>query len=164
VPLGHLLSHLTAPFLWGAIEMQAWWSVFCVSRHHVAPNVWSRCSYKALPTEFISLRISAFSNPLRMRASISVSRNWMIRHRSPSRRRCRCRRIRSAAADGSGRTRSDSSFVILALCLFALIWVFPVSIPARSNRTSDTFRVVRVLVAVIPSSPSSSSGAHSLEA
>jgi hypothetical protein len=105
--------------------MQAWWIVFCVSRHDVAPNVWSRCSYKAFRTEYISLRISAFSNPLRMRASISVSRSSIVRQRNPCRRRSRCRRIRLAAVDGR-RSPSSSSFVISASRFFALIWVFPV--------------------------------------
>src|SRR6476660_1048133 len=48
---------------------------------------------------FTSLRISPLSNPTQTSASISVSRNSIVRQRSPSRRRSRCRRIRWAAAE-----------------------------------------------------------------
>ena len=58
-----------------------------VSRHVIAPNVPSRYAYRASRTACGSLRVSDFSNPLRMSVSISVSRNWTVRQRSPSRRR-----------------------------------------------------------------------------
>ena len=67
-----------------------------VARHGAGRNVRFR-PYSALRTAFLSLRVSCSSNPPRMSASTSVSRNSIMRQRNPRRRRSRCSRMRSAA-------------------------------------------------------------------
>ena len=69
--------------------------------------------YNAVIISSVALRISDLSNPLRISPSISVSRNSIIRQRSPSRRLSRCRRMRSAADDRTGVPRAGSVVLLL---------------------------------------------------
>lgn len=60
--------------------------------------------------------MSDFSMPPRINASISVSRNSIITHRSPFRRRSRCKLMRSAAADrGETLTACEVSAPMIGL-------------------------------------------------
>jgi hypothetical protein len=77
------------------------------TRHAARPNVRSKYLYNASQIAFGSLRVSAFSNPILTRASISVTCNSIHRERMPFRRRPRCKRMRSAAGLG----RESSSFI-----------------------------------------------------
>ena len=103
-------------------------SVSVLKRHGIASKVRSRYAYNAsrcskglskaaedqtqMRVASASLRATAF---LLISASISVSRNSIVRQRNPSRRRCRCARMRSAAEKrGAGRVSrhfSSCSFI-----------------------------------------------------
>ena len=78
--------------------------------------------------ELVSLRVSDFSNPLRISSSISVSRNSMTRQRSPSRRRWRCRRMRSAAAVRVADSTHDNGCDVISIHLCDLVIYIPKSL------------------------------------
>jgi hypothetical protein len=105
-----------------------------VSRHDGGSSVLSRWAYSASIMAFKSLRVSDFSNPLRIRSSISVSRNSIIRQRRPSRRRWRCRRMRSAAAVRVAESAHDKGGNVISIQILRF-WLF-----IYRNRASEKLR------------------------
>jgi hypothetical protein len=112
-----------------------------VTRHGIAPKVRSRCAYNASRMASSSLRATAFL-PISgeddldapdLIAPISVSRNSIVRQRSPSRRRCRCVRMRSAAAEWVEGAAVGETVVVGSSSRFD-IFQFPFRFNPGTNR------------------------------